>query len=188
MAHNEKKVEETILTFSVWQEVTIVEWLGQCYSPKACPRWWQSFDRYSNVMCFLDKSMFPCFLFLFQAALATAVQPVPHIPWSRLTLKIPSWFRTNSSQSWRTCTTKAGKKVAFSSHQVLNPTPQEIQDLFKLGFLVGKQNHLLGIDLLQTQIARMPQRHEVAKGLDSAVQPWWGDGASVCNAILWHLI
>lgn len=92
MAHNEKKVEETILNISVWQEVTIVEWLCQYYSPKACvPGGGRAFfDRYSNVMCFLDKLMFPCFLFLFQAALATAVQPVPHIPWSRLTLKIPS--------------------------------------------------------------------------------------------------
>lgn len=91
---------------------------------------------------FLDKLIFSCFLFLSQATLATAAQLVSHIPWSRLALKIPSWFRTNSSQSWRIQTTKAGeKKASSSSHQALNPTPQKIQDVFEQGFFVGKQNN-----------------------------------------------
>ena len=41
---------------------------------------------------------------------------------------------------------------------------------------MGKQSHLLGIDLPQAQVARMPWRHEVAMGLHSAVQPRWSDG------------
>lgn len=47
-----KKSGRSISNLLVWQEINIVDYLGQNFSPKVCPSWWERCESHRNVMYF----------------------------------------------------------------------------------------------------------------------------------------